>query len=322
VLAAVKLCWASLYEPRAIFYRAKKGFKTASISVIVQRMVDAEKAGVTFTVNPSTGEDVVLHEACWGLGESLVLGRVQPDRYILSKDGKLLQKEIGHKELMHVKEFGIDRTVELRVPKEKVDAQVLTDEELRRLTAYANKIEEHYGVPQDIEWCIKGTKIYIVQTRPVTTLTSESINPIAPMAAHEKTAVAEGKEILRGISASPGVGSGPVKVVDSLEATKKVMKGDVLVTEMTSPDFVPAMSKCVALITDKGGTTSHAAIVSREMGIPCVVGTQQATKVLSDGVVVTVDGTNGIVYEGKTEVKDETADKVVGEVDSEIVGKV
>jgi len=310
VLDAVKRCWASLYEQRAIFYRAKNNVVSASISVIVQRMVEAEKAGVTFTVHPSSGANVVIHEACWGLGETLVLGEVQPDRYVVSKDGEytLLEEHIGRKEIMHVRDVGTGRTVETRVPADKVEARVLTDDELRRLTAYAMKIEAHYGTPQDIEWAVRGSKIYIVQTRPVTALPKEIV---------EKAAVVpEGlKAILKGIAASPGMGSGQVKIVESLEETKKVEKGDVMVTEMTSPDFVPAMSRCVAIITDRGGTTSHAAIVSREMGVPCVVGTQNATKILSDGMVVTVNGSAGVVYEGaaaekaKEETEEETTVK-------------
>ena len=301
VLDAVKQCWASLYEPRAIFYRAKNNVVHASISIIVQRMIEADKAGVTFTMHPSSGENVVIHEACWGLGETLVLGKVQPDRYVVSKDGEytLLEEHIGRKEIMHLRDIGTGRTVETRVPVDKVAARVLTDDELRRLTAYAMEIEEHYGTGQDIEWAIRGQKIFIVQTRPITTL-PEAGRPAA-------VANTEGmRAILKGIAASPGAASGAVKIVDSLEETKKVEKGDVMVTEMTSPDFVPAMSRCVAIVTDRGGTTSHAAIVSREMGIPCVVGTENATRVLSDGMVVTVNGSTGVVYEGVAEAAQPT----------------
>ncbi|MCX6821000.1 MAG: PEP-utilizing enzyme [Candidatus Aenigmarchaeota archaeon] len=302
VLDAVRKCWASLYEPRAIFYRAKNNVVSSSICVVVQRMVEAEKAGVTFTVHPSSGKNVVIIEACWGLGEALVLGEVQPDRYVVSKDDSyaIQESHIGRKEMMHVRDPGTGRTVELRVPREKVEARVLTDEELRRLTAYAMRIEEHYGSPQDVEWCVRGQKIYIVQTRPITTL--PKAGPVETEAAPEGL-----KAVLKGISASPGIGAGRVKLVGSLEETGKVEKGDVLVTEMTSPDFVPAMSRCIAIVTDRGGTTSHAAIVSREMGVPCVVGTQNATKVLSDGMLVTVDGNTGVVYAGAVEPRKEEA---------------
>jgi len=296
LLDAIKRCWASLYEARAIFYRAKKGFEHASIAVIVQRMVNADKAGVTFTVHPTTGEDVVVHEACWGLGESLVLGKISPDRYVVSKrDGKLLKKEIGTKETMHIRDVGTERTVEVRVPPDKRDAQILTERELAGLTKYAIAIEEHYGTPQDIEWAIRRSKICILQTRPVTT--------VAPKEVEKKKEVVLKEVLLKGIAASPGTASGPVKIVPSIEDAGKIVKGDILVAEMTSPDFVPTMSKCVAIVTDKGGTTSHAAIVSREMGIPCIVGTKGATTQLRDGQIVTVDGTNGVIYKGEVELK-------------------
>jgi len=295
LLDAIKRCWASLYEPRAIFYRAKQGFTGASIAVIVQRMVDADKAGVTFTAHPTTGEDVVIHEACWGLGESLVLGKVSPDRYIISKkDGRIIEKKIDTKETMHVRDVGTERTVEIRVPPDKRDAQVLTEREIERLTKYGMALENHYGIPQDIEWAIKGSKIHILQTRAVTTIKK---------AEPEKEEKLKGNVILRGLAASPGVGSGVVKIIREKEDAEKVKKGDVLVTEMTSPDLVPTMSKCAAIVTDRGGSTSHAAIVSREMGIPCIVGTDDATAKLKDGDIVTVDGTNGVVYEGKIELK-------------------
>lgn len=296
LLDAVKRCWASLYEPRAIFYRAKKGFEHASIAVIVQRMVNADKAGVTFTVQPSTGENVVVHEACWGLGESLVLGKISPDRYVVSKeDGSLVEKSIGTKDTMHIRDVGTERTVEIRVPKDKVNAQVLSEREIAGLTKYAVAIEGHYGTPQDIEWAIKGSKIYILQTRPVTTLAPKK-------EVKEKKLEIKKEVLLKGIAASPGIASGPVKIISSIEDAEKVVKGNILVAEMTSPDLVPTMSKCVAIVTDKGGTTSHAAIVSREMGIPCIVGTKGATEQLKDGDIVTVDGTNGVIYKGKVEV--------------------
>lgn len=291
LLDAIKRCWASLYEPRAIFYRAKKGFSHASIAVVVQRMVASEKSGVTFTVHPSTGENIVLHEACWGLGESLVLGRVNPDMYRVSKDGTILEKKIGVKETMHVRDIGTEATIEIRVPENKKKEQVLSEDEISRLTKYAVSIEKHYGKPQDIEWGVKGSKIYILQSRPVTTVTG----------ATEASEEVKG-EFLRGMGASPGVGTGPVKVVRSERDADKIVKGDVLVAEMTSPDFVPTMSKCVAIITEKGGTTSHAAIVSREMGIPCVVGVKDATSSLKDGEIVTVDGVTGAVYKGAKDV--------------------
>jgi len=290
LLNSVKKCWASLYEPRAIFYRAKQGFKHASISVIVQRMVNADKAGVMFTVNPSTNENVVIIEASWGLGETLVLGEVQPDSYTVSKDGKLIEKRIGKKEVMRVRDRASDKTVELNVPKDKIKEQVLTDEEILGLAKYGIKIEEHYKMPQDIEFAIEKGKIYIVQTRAVTT-----------KGKIEEVKIKE-NPILKGLGVSPGIATGVVRIVRGLEGITKVQKGDILVTTMTSPDLVPTMSKSSAIITDSGGVTCHAAIVSREMGIPAVVGTHTATKVLKDGQSVTVDAYNGLIYPGKVEI--------------------
>ncbi len=304
LMDAIKRCWASLYEPRAIFYRNMKGFKHASISVIVQKMVNSEKSGVTFTVNPSTGEDTVIHEATWGLGESLVLGRVNPDMYAVSKGTmEIIDRKIGKKEMKHVRDIGTERTVEIPVPDDRQDVQVLSDGEVKELTEYALKLEKHYHKPQDIEWAIERSKIYIVQTRPVTAVGGKV-----------KGNLMEGA-ILEGIAASPGSATGPVKVASSVDDASRVEKGDVLVTEMTSPEFVPAMSKCVAIVTEKGGTTSHAAIVSREMGLPCIVGAKDATRILKEGQIVTVDGGNGVVYDGKVTVgepeKTEIARKTV-----------
>jgi len=313
---AIKRCWASLYEPRAIFYRAKKGFKGGLIAVIVQRMVGADKAGVTFTVNPSTGEDVVIHEATWGLGESLVLGKVNPDSYTVDKKtGEIIEKKIGKKEMKHVRDEGTGRTVEIPVREAQREQQVMSAEEIKELTELSLKLEKHYKHPQDIEWAVKGSKIYILQTRPVTTVgkkkkpktkkkkkTPEKSPTESPITKKPKG------YLLEGIAASPGNASGPVKVIQSVDESKNIAKGDVLVTEMTSPEYVPAMSKCVAIVTEKGGTTSHAAIVSREMGIPCIVGAEDATKKLKTGAVVTVDGDSGIIYTGKVKISAAEAD--------------
>jgi len=290
LLDSVKKCWASLYEPRAIFYRAKQGFKHASIAVIVQRMVSSDKSGVIFTVNPSTNENVIIIEACWGLGESLVLGEVQPDSYVVSKDGKILEKKIGRKEIMRVRDPASDKTIELSVTKEKREQQVLTDEEILGLAEHAMLIEKHYGNPQDIEFAIEREKIYIVQTRAVTT-----------KAKFEEIKITK-KSILKGLGVSPGVVTGIVRIVHGLEDIAKVQRGDILVTVQTGPDLVPTMSKSAAIITDTGGQTSHCAIVSREMGIPAIVGTQTATKSLEDGQLITVDAYHGLIYSGKVEV--------------------
>jgi pyruvate,water dikinase len=293
LLDSVKKCWASLFEPRAIFYRVKHGIKHARMAVIVQRMVNSDASGVMFTVNPSTGKDEIIIEACFGLGETLVQGEVEPDNYRVSKEGRIIEIKIGRKTKRRIKDFATDKTIEVPVPKEKVEAQVLTDEQILKLAEYGKILEKHYGIPQDVEFAIERNRIYIVQTRAITTRAKE-----------EKIEM-KAEPILKGLGASPGIATGRVKIVRSLADLVKIQKGDILVTEMTSPDMVPAMSKCVAIVTNSGGITCHASIVSREMGIPCIVGTGNATSVLKDGDIVTVDAFRGLIYSGKVEVAKE-----------------
>ncbi|HWG90363.1 MAG TPA: phosphoenolpyruvate synthase [Candidatus Thermoplasmatota archaeon] len=291
----VRRCWASLYTPRAIFYRSKQRFEHAkvNIAVVVQRMVDAEKAGVMFTKHPTTGEDVTIIEGAWGLGEGVVSGSVSPDHYVLAADGKVLTAHVASKETMHVRGKN-DRTVVEAVPKEKREARVVGEGELKQLQGLGRVIEKHYHSPQDIEWAFdrKGT-LYVLQTRPITTIQKTLAAP--------KTAKgeAEAKLILQGLGASPGAAAGKVARVDAVEELDKCLQGDILVTTMTTPDMVPAMRRAAAIVTDEGGMTCHAAIVSRELGVPCVVGTKQGTKLLQDGAQVSVDGDKGHIYEGE-----------------------
>lgn len=291
LLEKVKECWASLYEPRAIFYRSKQGITQASISVIVQRMVNADKSGVMFTKDPVTGEDNITIEACWGLGETLVQGEVEPDLYIVSKEGKIISKKIGKKNIKRIRDFASDTTVTVPVPKEFVEAQVLTENEILQLVDFGKILEKHYNRAQDIEFATEKGKVYVVQTRAVTT-----------EAKKEETKIA-GEPILKGLGSSPGIATGKVRIVRSLRDIEKVGKGDILVTTMTSPDLVPTMSKCSAIITDEGGVNCHASIVAREMGIPCIVGTKNATSTLKDGEIVTVDAYHGFIYPGEVAIK-------------------
>jgi len=308
VIKAVQGCWASLFEPRAIFYREEKGFDhfKVGISVPVQKMVDSEKSGVMFTIDPVTNDQTkITIEAGYGLGEVVVLGAITPDRYWVDKETlKILDKEINKQEWMLVRgqkgkgekikiqeagEEGIN--VKVDVPPDKQEEQKLTDEEIIKLAELGKKIEKHYDFPQDTEWAISKGEIYMLQARPVTTL--------AITKSQKKDGKVLKKEIiLRGAPASFGQASGPVKIIPSAMDIDKIKEGDVLVTKMTTPDFVPAMKKAAAIITDTGGRTCHAAIVSRELGIPCVVGTGEATKKLKDNQIVTVDGGKGLVYEG------------------------
>lgn len=313
LIDAVKKCWASLYTARVIYYRHKNNQpQDTSIGVVVQRMVNSEGSGVAFTIdptNPKQGSNRIVIEACWGLGETLVQGRVEPDRYIVDKNtGEILEKIIGNKKIEMIRDplYGI--TVQRNVTQEKVKAQVLSDYEIVALAAYCKKIEQYYKFPQDIEWAIERGKIYIIQARAVTTLEEK------------KTEAVKGTPILEGYGASPGVASGIVKIIHDASELWKIEKGDVLVTKMTNPDFVVGMEKSAAIVTDEGGLTCHAAIVSRELGVPCIVGTQKATEVLKDGMLITVDATHGKVYEGKIEIEEKK--EAVAEIKTKVKIKV
>ena len=304
LLEAVKRCWASLFTARSIFYRVENKIphEKVKISVIVQKMVQSEVSGVIFSIDPVTNEkDKIVIESVWGLGEMIVQGSVTPDRYIVQKDTfKILSKEISDQSVQLIKEGA--ETKEVQVPKKIRDRQKITDEEIVKLAKYADRLQKHYYFPQDAEWAKEKGKLYIVQTRPVTTL-GNSVQRIGnrgkllPVTYHLTP-------ILIGAPASPGIGIGEVKIIRKNREISKIKPGDILVAKMTSPDYVPAMKKASAIITDEGGLTSHAAIVSRELGIPCVVGTKDATSKLKEGVVVTVDGEIGEVYLGS--IKKET----------------
>ena len=296
VATAVKDAWASLFEARAIYYRQHANFDhfKVGIAVPVQLMVDSDSSGVIFTVDPVTGnKGKIVIEAIYGLGEMIVQGQVTPDHYELAKvDFLILAKQISvqKRQLVRVD----DENKVLSVAQKWQNKQKISDQQMTKLAKIAKKIEEHYFFPQDIEWAIENDKIYIVQTRPITTIKDHV----------GKRPVLIGKTridlpiILRGAPASPGIAFGPVRIIGEPEEISKISRGEILVAEMTNPDFVPAMKKAVAVVTDKGGSTSHAAIVSRAMGIPAVVGTERATKTLKNGLVITVDGGTGKIYKG------------------------
>ncbi|MFB3764353.1 MAG: phosphoenolpyruvate synthase [Methanotrichaceae archaeon] len=306
VFEAVRKCWASLYGARAIFYRVEQGFEheKVNLSAVVQMMVDSEKSGVMFSSQPSTGEPQVIIEAAWGLGETVVSGSVSPDNYVVDRASKkILSKLIATKEVMTVKDPKTNETVTIPTLPSKRDVEVLLDREIVQLAKYAEILENHYGIPQDIEWGIECDKIYILQSRPITTIKSEK------PAAAEKEAKA-GNILLTGLGASPGAASGIVKIVTGVRDLDKVKQGDIMITKMTMPDMVPAMRRAGAIVTDEGGMACHAAIVSRELGCPAVVGTKKATQTLKEGMVVTVDGSKGIVYEGRVEAETKPATAV------------
>jgi pyruvate,water dikinase len=306
LLEKVVKCWSSLFTPRAIFYRNEKGFahEKVFISVGVQKMVNSRAAGVMFTINPVTGEtDEIVIEGNYGLGETVVSGAVNPDDFVVDKATlKIEERRISRKTVMYIRDPNTGKTVHLDVPKEKQKETCVSDEEIIHLAKLAQLIEAHYKKAMDIEWAIDKdlsfpTNIFVVQARPETVWSAKGM---------DSTEVEEGKPqtdlkiAVKGIAAGKrGYGAGVAKVVLSPDEANEMMKeGDVLVTDMTNPDFVPFMKMASAIVTDKGGITSHAAIVSRELAIPCVVGTETATEVLKTGKEYTVDSRNGIIYEG------------------------
>ncbi|HIG93481.1 TPA: phosphoenolpyruvate synthase [Candidatus Woesearchaeota archaeon] len=301
VVLAVRSCWASLFTARAIYYREKQKFDHAKvlISAIIQKMVNAEKSGIMFTINPATNHaDEIVIEAVYGLGEMIVGGEVNPNTYIVDKNTRETKKME-----VRAQDVGLFRNAQglnekRAIPKEMQERQVLDQKQVQELTRLGKKLEEHYGQPQDIEWAVERGEVFIVQTRAVTTFKSHQ---------EERSTMTEegGKILLKGETASAGVYSGPVRIVLNPNELGKIQKGDILVTPMTTPDMVPAMQRAGAIITNEGGLTCHAAIVSREMGTPCIVGTEHATDVLKDGEIVTVHASRGIVYEGAMEIKPE-----------------
>ena len=303
----VRKCWSSLFTPRAIFYRNEKGFahEKVFISVGVQKMVNSRAAGVMFTINPVTGEtNEIMIEGNYGLGETVVSGIVNPDNFLVDKNTTTIkERRLAKKTVMYVRDPKTGSTIHLDVPEDKQKLQCVSDEEVLKLAELAKRIERHYGKAMDIEWAIDQDlpfpgNIFIVQARPETVWGSKLVGP------SEKAEEGKGEDklkvVVRGISAGrKGYGAGVAKVVLSRdEANREMKKGDILVTVMTDPDFVPFMKLASAIVTDRGGATSHAAIVSRELNIPCVVGTETATQVMKTGQQYTVDSRSGVIYEG------------------------
>lgn len=280
-------CWASLYGQRVLAYRAARGIvDEPAIAVVVQKMIDSERSGVMFTADPSSGAtDRLVIEAAFGLGEVVVGGQVEPDTYVADKDGpRLIEVRVGRKMHKIVRgPDGRDQRVELAAP--EALTRVLSDDEVVALASLGLRVEAHYGAPQDVEWAMAKGETWLVQSRPITTLSGEQ-------------SLATGAVLLSGLPASPGSASGRVRLLTSPKEGRRLATGEVLVAPMTNPDWVPTIRRAAAVVTDGGGMTCHAAIVSRELGVPCVVGTRTATQSLRDGELVTVDGAAGKVLEG------------------------
>ncbi len=309
VVFYVKKIWSSLFTARAIAYRDSHNIPhdKTFMSVVVQKLINARSAGVMFTLHPVTGDrDKIVIESVWGLGEGIVSGKITPDEVIVDKKTmKIIEKKVSTKRIAVVRdEKGLTKEVEL--PPDKANAMSITDEEALKLAEYGLKLEQHYNHPMDIEWAIDAdlpfpNNIFITQARYETYWSRKAEEKKAV----KEVSVAEAKIVVKGLPASPGIATGRVKICLTVEeAAKKMQPGDILVTKMTDPDWVPYMRIAAAIVTDEGGMTSHAAIVSRELGIPAVVGTGNATQVLKDGEVYTVDGSRGVVYEGVVKVEE------------------
>ena len=310
LLETVKKCMASLFTDRAISYRVDKRYNHFNIglSVSVQKMVrsDLANSGVMFSIHTETGfKNAVVINAAYGLGEYIVKGIVTPDEYLVFKPAlkkglkSIIGKELGGKKRKLIYSTGGTKsTQEVEVPLNDQNKYVLTDEEIIQLAKRAMIIEEHYKKPMDMEWAKDGkdNKLYIVQARPETVESRVDPNVIETYVL-EKT----GKELVRGAAVGKKIGQGRASVIENVANLSKFKAGSVLVTEMTDPDWEPIMKMASAIITDAGGRTCHAAIVSRELGIPCVVGTGSATEVIKQGQPVTVTGAEGEVgrvYDG------------------------
>jgi pyruvate, water dikinase len=319
LLEKVKQCWASLFTQRAIYYREQQGFdhERVDIAVVVQLMVDAEKSGVMFTSHPSTGEPQLIIEAAWGLGEGVVSGSVSPDNYVVDRaSGDIEEVTIAEKKTMYTKDEKTGETIEREVPAEQREQRVLDEGEIADLVALGERVEAHYDTPQDVEWALFEGEVYMLQSRPITTISEGSQaeaeadgngaaltngGTLEEVERAGNGASGSGEVLFSGLGASPGIASGMARLVEELDQLDKVGEGDIIVTPMTTPDMVPAMKRAAGIVTNEGGMTSHAAIVSRELGVPAVVGTRNATNNVSDDQVISIDGDKGTVREGKTE---------------------
>src|SRR3989344_539407 len=322
VLLAVKSAMASLFTDRAISYRVDKGFDhfKIALSVAVQHMVRSDKgaSGVMFTIDTESGfRDVVIINASWGLGEMVVQGKVSPDEYLVAKkEGlplRVISRKLGRKEdkMIYAEgKGGIVPVKQIKTPHKERDKFVLTNAEIETLASWGLEIERHYSqkngkwTPMDIEWAKDGIsgELFIVQARPETVQVARDLSKIK-----EYIRTEDGKEIVRGVSVGSRIATGKAHVIKDVKNILQFMEGEILVTEITDPDWEPIMKIAAAIVTDKGGRTSHAAIVSREFGLPAVVGVGNATRVLRTGQIVTVDcssGKDGNIFEGKLDFEE------------------
>lgn len=310
LLLNVKECWSSLFTERAIYYRHNHGFdnKKVGLAVVVQRMVQSDRSGIAFSIDPVTNDKTkIVIEAILGLGEYIVQGKVTPDHFEVNKGSLTIEKkEIKKQTVKYIKKS--NNNVEIRVDKKSGSAQKISDDEIVKLALLVKDIERHYYFPQDIEWGIEKEKIFIVQSRPITTIREKKNSKESSNDTPSTLKVV----LFAGAPASPGIGTGPVMIITSPKEIDRIKIGDVLVAPQTNPDYVPAMKKAAAIVTEKGGRTSHAAIVSRELGIPAVVGAEGAIEKLKNSMVITVNGATGEVFKGSVKIQEEVKVKDSG----------
>lgn len=322
VLEAVKKCFASLFTDRAIAYRQEMGFShlKVGLSAGIQKMVrsDVGASGVMFSCDTESGfPDVVLINASWGLGENVVLGRVEPDQYyvfektLATGHRPILQKKLGSKLIKMIYDKNPKNPTK-NIPTTLAERHsfVLSDDHILQLARWSMIVEEHYQKPMDMEWAFDGKeqKLYILQARPETVQSKRNANVLEE---YKLQSIEQPKLLVSGMSVGSKIGVGRANKIMSARDINKFKKGEILVTGMTDPDWVPAMKLASAIITDQGGRTAHAAIVSRELGIPCIVGTGNATRIIKTGQEVTVDcsaGEEGFAYEGILDFKVEKVD--------------
>lgn len=318
VLDAIRACWASLYGERVVSYRAQQGLdEEPAIAVVVQRMVDPVAAGVMFTVNPAGRADQLVVEAAYGAGEVVVSGQVEPDTFTIERPSttdqsgdngmRVVNLRVGSKATQLVRS-GPSGRVEVPVSDTDANRPAIDFDTAADLARMGLRVEQHYGSPQDVEWAVADGAVWLVQSRPITTLGDQANGSGGPETnggpGEPPSSTGAGADdgqapvLVSGLASSPGVAVGRVRILASAADGHRLQSGEVLVAAMTSPDWVPTLRRAGALVTDGGGMTCHAAIVSRELGIPSVVGTRNATTVLSDGEVVTVDGSAGVVADG------------------------
>ena len=321
LINAVQKCFASLYTDRAIKYREDNGFdhNRVALSAGIQKMVRSDKAcsGVGFTLEPESGFRNIVHiSGIWGLGENIVQGTVTPDEFFVFKPSlraqkkAIIQKNLGEKSLMmiYAKDNKESTTINVNTPNKLKDSFVLTDEEITKLANWALLIEDHYQKPMDFEWAKDGLNgnLYIVQARPETVHSRQN-----GLKVQEYKLVRKGAILITGEAIGSKIASGTARILHSPKDSYKLQKGEIVVTELTSPDWDPILKNAAAIITDKGGRTSHASIIAREIGVPAIVGTNNATTKIQDGDIITVscvEGKTGNVYMGKADWKETSFD--------------